>query len=539
MIKVDSFKVKPQSNIDLISLFCSKYGIAKSDIEDFKILKKSVDARKKDNIHYLFSFSVKLYRNLEQKLVSKNKNISFYKEIKAYSDLKHFSDSNNKVYIVGEGPAGLFCAYLLALSGICPIVVEQGKNVDDRYKDVIEFWNGGELNEFSNVQFGEGGAGTFSDGKLNTGVKDKEGRNNYVLETFVKFGAPECILYDSKPHIGSDILRTVIKNMRLEIEGLGGCVRFETKFVGFKTSQNRIKSITLHDLKNNTQYEEDCDSLILALGHSSRDTFKLLLENNIKMEQKPFAMGVRVVHTQDFINKAQYGADYESLYEGLPQSPYKVTTRDGNQRGVYSFCMCPGGFVVNASSEKDRLCVNGMSNSGRDSGYANSAIIVQVSTEDFGSDHPLAGVELQRNIETNAYNLEKGLIPVQNFKDFANNTMSESSKIDPNKAILGKWAYSNLSSVFPDYIKIGIIEGIENFDKDILGFASVNPLLCGVETRTSSPVKILRGDNYSTDILGIYPCGEGAGYAGGIMSAAMDGLKVAEQIILETEAKNG
>lgn len=536
MIRVDSIKIKPTANIDPISVFCSKYKISKRDIKEFKILKKSVDARKKDNIYYLFSFAVKLNDKSEQKLIKCNKNISFYKENTLYSNLKKVKNHTGKTVIVGEGPAGLFAGYLLALAGLNPIIVEQGKDVDARFADVLNLWNDLKLNEYSNVQFGEGGAGTFSDGKLNTGVKDKEGRNDFVLKTFVKFGAPECITYDAKPHIGSDILRDVIKEMRNEIIRLGGEVRFNTKFIDFKEENKVLKSIKILDLQKDVSSEIECDNCILALGHSSRDTMQMLYDKSINMEAKPFAMGFRVIHSQEFINKAQYGSDYENLYEGLPVSPYKVTARDRNERGVYSFCMCPGGYVVNASSEKGRLCVNGMSNSGRDSDYANSAIIVQISPQDYDSNHPLSGMKMQREIESKAYNLCNGLIPVQNYEDFVKDEESKESTIDPSKAILGKWCYTNLSSVFPDYLKIGIIDGIDKFNKDIDGFATSNPLLCGVETRTSSPVKIIRDESLCCDIKGLYPCGEGAGYAGGIMSAAMDGLKVAEQIIKASEA---
>lgn len=536
MIKVDSFKIKPQKNINVISEFCGRYNIAKKYIKSFKICKKSVDARKKDNIYYLFSFIVELNGSLEKKLVSSNKNISFCKEHLIYNNISNYKYNESKIFIIGEGPAGLFCAYLLALAGLKPQIIERGKDVDKRYKDVLNLWDNLKLNTNSNVQFGEGGAGTFSDGKLNTGVKDKEGRNDYVLNTFVKFGAPDCITYDAKPHIGSDILRQVVKNMRNEIIKLGGNVYFETQFIDFKEKDNKVESITLYDLKTNKTYEQKCDYLVLALGHSARDTFQMLYNKNIKLEQKPFAMGLRVIHKQEFINKAQYGDNYADIYEDLPESPYKLTTRVSDGRGVYSFCMCPGGYVVNASSEKESLCVNGMSNSKRDSRYANSAVIVQVSPEDFGSKSPLAGVELQRKIEKNAYKLCNGLIPVQNFDDFVEDKASDQSDINPDEAILGKWSYTNLSSVFPEFIKIGIIEGMNNFNQIIDNFSTVNPLLCGVESRTSSPIKIVRSELLCSDIVNLYPCGEGAGYAGGIMSAAIDGLKVAEKILEITEA---
>ncbi|MBQ4275896.1 MAG: FAD-dependent oxidoreductase [Lachnospiraceae bacterium] len=540
MILIDSIKIKAdiKSDDDAILITTKKYNI--KNARDIKIVKKSIDARKKDNIQYIFSIALNC--DNEDILIKKNKNISKYEPLKYNIPSKVSKD--HKVCIIGMGPAGLFCAYILAKSGVKVELIERGEDVDKRYEKMNNLFKKNILDPSSNVQFGEGGAGTFSDGKLNTAVKDKEGRKDYVLDTFVRFGAYENILYDSKPHIGSDVLRTVIKNMRNELINLGVTIHFSTKFDSFTVIDNKVTSIECVDSYDATKrITIECDSLVLATGHSSRDTFEYL-KDILPMEQKAFAIGYRVIHHQEFIDKAQYGNDYKENYPSLPVSPYKLTYQSKEEgRGVYSFCMCPGGYVVNASSEEGRICVNGMSNQKRDSGYANSAIIVQFKESDYKTDDILEGMYLQRDIEEKTYKAGNGVIPVCNLSEYINsynsNRTSDNNSIDfsntnevnPNDAILGNWKYADLIGIYPKNIENAFVEGMNHFDRVIDGFASSNPLIVGSELRSSSPVRILRDDTLEASIKGIYPCGEGAGYAGGIVSAAMDGMKVAEAII--------
>lgn len=398
------------------------------------------------------------------------------------------------------------------------------------------FWQGGKLLPNSNVQFGEGGAGTFSDGKLNTLVKDKYGRNRAVLETFVKFGAKESIQYEAKPHIGTDVLCRIVKEMREEILRMGGQIRFESQVTQIITKHGEVKGVMV-----NNREEIPCEQLVLAIGHSARDTFQMLYESALPMEQKAFAVGFRVEHAQKHINREMYGVEEPG---GLGAAPYKLTAKSGCGRGVYSFCMCPGGYVVNASSEEGRLAVNGMSYSGRNGKNANSAIIVAVTPKDFGSAHPLAGVEFQRSLEEKAYRLADGKIPVQRYGDFRRAVCGQSAEdkgvvgqsghelIMPQNKGLYEWA--DLTKILPEECNQAFVEGMEQFGRKLPGFDSPEAILSAVESRTSSPVRICRDeDSLQSSIRGIYPCGEGAGYAGGITSAAMDGLRVAEAICKE------
>ena len=539
MILIDSIKIKAdiKSDEEAISFTLKKYDI--KNASNIKIVKKSVDARKKDNILYIYSIALKCDK--EDILIKKNNNISKYEPLKY--NIPSVNDINHKTAVIGMGPAGLFCAYILAKAGIKVELIERGDDVDKRYEKINNLFKTNILDTRSNVQFGEGGAGTFSDGKLNTAVKDKEGRKDYVLNKFVEFGAYENILYDSKPHIGSDVLRTVIKNMRNELINLGVNIHFSTKFESLNLDNGKLKSIVCVD-----SYDEakkctiECDSLVLATGHSSRDTFEYL-KDILPMEQKAFAVGYRVIHTQKFIDEAQYGKDYKDNYPTLPASSYKLTYQTEKEgRGVYSFCMCPGGYVVNASSEEDRICVNGMSNQKRDSGYANSAIIVQFKESDYKTDNILEGMYLQRDIEEKTYNRADGKIPVSSLSEYIKDInpsiyeeykdkISDECPINADEAILGVWSKSSLKDIYPKQIEDSFIEGMLHFDNVIKGFAASNPLIIGSELRSSSPVRILRNEQLEANIPSIYPCGEGAGYAGGIVSAAMDGIKVAEAII--------
>lgn len=491
-------------------------------IKKAEIVKQSIDARKKPDIKYVYSINV-IVEN-ENKINRKvfNNNIFITGENEYKPPMQGEAPLFTRPVIAGMGPAGLFCGYFLAKAGYKPIIIERGEPVRDRMKTVEFFFNGERLNTESNVQFGEGGAGTFSDGKLNTMVKDKNGRNKEVLKTFVKFGAKKEILYVNKPHIGTDVLCDIVENMRNEIIRLGGEVRFNTKLTDIISENKHIKSIIV-----NNDEVIDCDVLVLALGHSARDTFEMLLNRDISMEPKAFAVGVRVEHPQKMINYNMYGMEKHELLEA---ADYKVTYNSPKGRGVYSFCMCPGGYVVNASSEEGRLAVNGMSYSRRDGQNANSAIIVTVTPEDYGNNGALSGMYFQRKLEEAAFKEGKGNVPVQLFGDFVKNVQTTGlGEIKP--MIKGAYTFSNLRNIFPDYISEAIIEGMHGFARQIPEFDRSDAVMSGVESRTSSPVRIRRDEEMQSNIEGIYPCGEGAGYAGGITSAAMDGIRIYEAIV--------
>lgn len=534
-LKIEIDKINPvtvEKEKEALIPYISKYLHVNQDrILSITLRKRSLDARKKENIQYIYTVDVELseeekfWKNLNEKPHKKQNKRNQSNIQKAEIHRYNFKQTgiqklNNRPVVIGFGPAGMFCALELARAGFNPLVLERGEAVEERIKTVEHFWKTDELNSLSNVQFGEGGAGTFSDGKLNTLVKDPIGRNHKVLEELVRFGADGHILYQNKPHIGTDCLREIVKNIREEIIRLGGEIKFHSLVTDFVIEENKIKAIEV-----NHKQLIPCDAAILAIGHSARDTFKKLYERNIYMELKAFAIGVRVEHPQEMIGLSQYGKEYVNL----PAAEYKVTHQTRSKRGVYSFCMCPGGFVVNSSSEQGHLVVNGMSNSKRDEKNANSAIIVSVTPDDFSSNHPLSGVEFQRKWERLAYEMGGGFIPTQVYGDFKENKKSLGyGAILPNTK--GAVSFANLRECLPDYVCEGIIEGIEAFDKKIKGFSNPETILCGVETRTSSPVRITRNESFLCNVNGIYPCGEGAGYAGGITSAAMDGIKIYEAI---------
>ncbi len=518
MIRVRQVKINVNSN-NLKHEIAKKLHINESEIIDYKIIKESIDSRKKPNIFFVYEVDVNVKN--EKNVLSHNHSEDVF--LSSYEDYSFNEFGNqkleNKIVIVGSGPAGLFTSYMLACNGYKPLIIERGLDVDNRIKKVNEFWDKNILDTECNVQFGEGGAGTFSDGKLNTLIKDKNNRMKEVFKTFVRFGAPESIMYKSKPHIGTDILRDVVKNMRNEIIRLGGEFRFNTKLTEIKYENNTLKSIIVNDHE-----EIKCSVLVLAIGHSARDTF-YMLNNHLEMKAKPFAVGVRVQHNQSMINNSQYGENYPKILEN---APYKLTHTCKNGRGVYTFCMCPGGYVVNSSSEKNMLCINGMSYSKRDSKNANSAVIVTIGPDDYGND-PLDGIEFQRKLERKTYEACNGKIPTQLFKDYLNNKVSTKyESVEP--LFKGTYDFYNINQIFPDYINESLKEGINSFNNKINGFNSDDTLIAAVEARTSSPVKILRDENFESNIKGIYPCGEGAGYAGGITSSAVDGIKVFEAI---------
>lgn len=531
MIQISQIKLQiPHTEDKLKEKILKLLHIRAQDMVSFRILKKSLDARKKPFLFYVYTVDVTVKKEKEIKKHLKNtSNIYFHETSSAYTwEASGEQLLSHRPVIIGTGPAGLFCGYHLARMGYKPILLERGAQVDERIRDVNQFWNGKSLNKNSNVQFGEGGAGTFSDGKLNTLVNDRFGRNHEVLKIFVEHGAPQHILYESKPHIGTDVLAEVVKNMRNSIQSMGGEVKFHHLVKDFvlNASNSKITGLQIENTKTQDMFLLETDIVVLAIGHSARDTFEKLLSHQFHMEAKPFAVGVRMEHPQSLINESQYG---KNAPERLPAAPYKLAVTLENGRGVYTFCMCPGGYVVNASSEEGRLAVNGMSYSGRDGKNANTAVIVTVTPEDFGTESILSGMEFQRKLEERAYQEGKGKIPVQLFGDFKNHIPSSGpGTIEPQ--LKGAYSWGNVRNIFPDDIASSLEEGIIKFDQKIKGYAKDDAVLSGVESRTSSPVRILRDDTLQSNYRGVYPCGEGAGYAGGITSAAMDGLKVAESI---------
>lgn len=524
MIRINKIKLPVNHSFEELENKVSKIlRVDKKRIIKIEIHKRSIDARKKPDLIYVYS--VNAYVENEDKINPKTFNADVYKASKEKYEFKCMGEEkiDNSPVIIGMGPAGLFCAYLLALNGYKPIVLEQGQPVDKRHKDVEEFWKTGVLNPASNVQFGEGGAGTFSDGKLNTLVKDKFMRNQFVLETFHKFGASEKITYVNKPHIGTDILMKVVKNMREEIIRLGGRVEFLTKVTDFLIESGKLTGVVVNNRK-----VINTNVVVLAVGHSARDTFQTLLEKGFRMEQKNFAVGVRIEHPQEMIDRAMYGFNTKDT-DSLMAADYKLTGHSKNGRNVFSFCMCPGGYVVNASSFDEKMVVNGMSYSKRDSHNANSAIIVSVTREDYPGDDPLSGVRFQEELEKKAYLECNGKVPVQLFGDYEKNIKSKQLG-DVVPCIKGEYDFGNLNNIFPEAINEALKECINGFEKNIKNYNRYDAVMSGVESRTSSPVRILRDDEFESNIKGVYPCGEGAGYAGGITSAAMDGIKVFEAI---------
>ena len=537
--------------------------VSLQDILSMKIVRQSIDARKKPEIFYSYTLDVEVrhQERVLKRFQNKGNQVALA-EPETYS----FPAPGNvlqtqPVVIVGMGPAGLFCGYFLALHGYQVLLLERGKCVEERQSDVEHFWATGRLDLSSNVQFGEGGAGAFSDGKLNTLVKDREGRNGIVLDVLVKFGAKESIRYEAKPHLGTDVLCRIVREMRREIIRLGGEVRFSSCVTKIEIVDGKIAGVIVNDSEHIS-----CGQVVLACGHSARDTFAMLHELKVPMEPKAFAVGFRVEHPQVMINVSQYGREEPGF---LGAAPYKVTAKTSAGRGVYSFCMCPGGYVVNASSEEGRTAVNGMSYSGRSGRNANSAVIVSVTPEDFEADGPLAGIEFQRRLEEKAFHIGGGKIPVQRYGDFRQRvlqndgnrteteldsngkvvsiegkTLSDGEKVSSGEKPVyskehiepqckGDFTWADLSGILPEVCNEAFVEGMEVFGKQIRGFDRPDAILSGVESRTSSPVRICRDENLQSVIKGLYPCGEGAGYAGGITSAAMDGLRVAEAIASE------
>ncbi|MGI6086047.1 MAG: NAD(P)/FAD-dependent oxidoreductase [Acetivibrionales bacterium] len=532
MIRLSNIKIKisDASNANderqaLHKAILSILNISKDELIVFKLFRKSVDARKKTDIHYVCTVDIEVKN--EKAILKRfdNKGVIPAPELEIKKLVPGTKKMHEQPVIIGMGPAGLFAGLILSKYGYKPIILERGEDVDSRTKKIREFWKTGILDTESNVQFGEGGAGTFSDGKLTTLINDP--RCRIVLKEFVKAGAPPEILYISKPHIGTDLLKTTVKNIRESIIANGGEIRFKAKVTDITVKDGRVSELIINDNE-----KINCDTVLLAIGHSSRDTFEVLYKRSVEIHQKAFSIGVRIEHPQAVIDKIQYG-DFAG-YPGLGAADYKLAYHGKNGRSVYTFCMCPGGYVVAAASEKNHLVTNGMSEYKRDGMNANSALLVGITPDDFYSEHPLAGIEFQRKWEHLAFQLggENYKAPVQLTGDFlADRPSTGWGTVEPTYK--QGVTFADLRECLPPYVTDMLKDAILDFDKKIRGFAIPDGILTGVETRSSSPVRILRGKNYQSNISGLYPIGEGAGYAGGIISSAVDGIKAAEIIIEE------
>ena len=532
MIRINQLKLSVgHTKADMKKKAAKMMRIPEDKILSLVPVRQSLDARKKNELLYIYSLNATV-SGKEGAVIKNAKNVNVVLNTeKPYRFPEHGQEPLcHRPVIVGFGPAGMFCGLMLARAGFSPLILERGEDVDSRTQKVEAFWRGGELNPESNVQFGEGGAGTFSDGKLNTLVKDPSGRNKKVLEILAEAGADPSITYVNKPHVGTDILSRVVKNIRQEIIRLGGEIRFGCKLTDFSEAGGRLISVTVSQREEGGFYREEtipAQAVVLAIGHSARDTFRMLSEKSLDLQAKAFAVGLRIQHPQKQINFSQYGMEEPG---SLGAASYKLTKQTSSGRGIYSFCMCPGGFVVNASSETGRLAVNGMSNHDRAGTNANSALIVTVTPEDFPNPGPLGGVEFQRRLEEAAFNCGKGKIPVQLYGDFKAGTLSRAFG-DVEPAFKGGYSFGNLREVLNPSLTDAMTEGIDSFGRIIDGFDRPDAILAGIESRTSSPVRIPRTPELESAVSGLYPCGEGAGYAGGITSAAMDGIRTAEMIV--------
>ena len=521
MIRIREIAMPPEHNPAQLGYEAAQLlKISNSKVRRVQIVRRSIDARKKPDVKVVYTIDVVVDGNENKILKQSGCKRAAIAPVSYYKVPKCAAMPTKRPVVVGFGPAGMFCALVLAMAGLKPIVLERGEDAASRYEKVEKFWATGQLDEITNVQFGEGGAGTFSDGKLNTGVNNP--RIGWILEKFVEFGAGEDILFDAKPHVGTDVLLTVVQNLRQKVIDLGGEVYFNAQVVNFCSENGRLTSLQLQDGS-----VVECDSAVFAIGHSARDTFSMLLENAVEMERKPFAMGVRIEHPQSLIDQSQYGRENPAL----PPADYKLVKHldDGT---VYTFCMCPGGYVVAAASEEGGVVTNGMSYADRAGENANAALLVTVHPDDIPYDGVLGGMHWQRQIEQAAYAASGSYrAPAQKVGDFLAARPSEGpGAVQPTYRPGVHWC--DLHAVLPEKLTSSLKTALPQLDGNLKGFASADAVLTAPETRSSCPVRILRDDSrQSLSIRGIYPCGEGAGYAGGIMSAAIDGIMTAEAII--------
>lgn len=517
MLRVKNIKIYPPN--DLCRRDVAKHlGIDENEIIEYTVFRRSIDARKKDSAHFVYTVDVKV----KDEHRAKNAEKVVYEKYTFPKGQK----KEKRPLIVGCGPAGLMCALMLAENGFRPVLIERGASVEERTEYVRKFWEEGVLDENTNVQFGEGGAGTFSDGKLNTGINDVRCRR--ILEEFVRFGAPENILYDAKPHVGTDCLCRVVRGIRNRIIECGGEVRFKNKLTDILISDGKVYGAVIES--DDGEYIAETDDIVLAAGHSAADTFAKLAEKNIKMRKKAFSVGVRIEHKQEMINKSQYGDS--SRYFG--SADYKLSCHMPDGRGVYTFCMCPGGYVVNSASGKGTVVTNGMSYNARSGENANSAVLVSILPEDIPGDNPMEGFRFQNNIEKKAFVMAGSnyFLPCQKVGDFLKGMPSETcARVRPT--VRPGVKFCDISSIFPDFVIQALKNALPIFDRKIKGFAADDALLTAPETRSSSPVRVVRNPETleSVSVSGLYPCGEGAGYAGGIMSAAADGIRCAEAVV--------